>query len=82
MTALISAEDNEFVASRRVHAVQSSRPLGAMTWQRVSLLLEAFSSSLTSLGSDIHEFLRDVKDVPVYMPHKEEQGTGAGKSLV
>lgn len=42
-------------------------PCGCYGLARVSLLLEAFSSSFTSLRSDTHEFLRDVKEVPIYM---------------
>lgn len=41
-------EDSEVVASGRAEALQTSGPLGAMTQQRVSPLLEAFGSSFTS----------------------------------
>lgn len=70
MTALISVEDSEVVIGRSTQALQSSRPVWVLRSSKgVSLLLEAFSSSFTSLRSDTHEFLRDVKEVPIYMQH-------------
>lgn len=64
-----SVENGEDIASReRKRSLVLASPLGGMNWKKGFLLLEMFGSRFTSPCAKIHEFLRDIEKMQIYMP--------------
>lgn len=70
MITLVSENGKDVASRKKWSCFILASPLGEMKRKKVFLLLEAFGSSFTSSCANVHEFLRDIKKVHIFMPRK------------